>query len=123
GPPARSAGPLYRAELLTAMGELPTDAYSVQRRSGFREFRVMLECFGEVAKRLGRNRVNEVGHGGRKPSQVISLRSEFGPLAVAFPHAHVHRALDLVVHPLGDQPADIPDRRVLDASVPVLCVV
>src|SRR5439155_20672901 len=64
--PAPRAGLLEVAEFLRATGERLKDAYSVQRRSGFGEFRVMLECFGEVAKRLGRNRVNEVGHGGRK---------------------------------------------------------
>src|SRR5438309_3649702 len=59
----------------------------------------------------------------RSLSGVIRLRSEFGPLAVAFPDAHVHRELDFVVHPFRDQLADILDRRVLDERVPVLVVV
>src|SRR5205823_2007704 len=41
--PAPCAGLLEMAEFLRATGERLKDAYSVQRRSGFGEFRVMLE--------------------------------------------------------------------------------
>ena len=53
----------------------------------------------------------------------MSLRSELGPLSVAFPDADVHRELDLLLKPLEDEFADVLHGRVFEEIVPVLVVV
>src|SRR5437879_118044 len=60
---------------------------------------------------------------GRIRSEVIRLRSEFRPLPVAFPHAHVDGILEALSESLRDQVADVLDGRILEERIPVLVIV
>src|SRR5205823_9270778 len=61
-----SAGVLQAAELLGTSGEGLKNPHAVERRSGFGESGIMLEGAGEVAERLGRDRLGRSGMPRRK---------------------------------------------------------
>src|SRR5947199_9361975 len=80
-----SAGVLQAAELLGTSGEGLKNPHAVERRSGFRESGIMLEGAGEVAERLGRDRLGEVGHASPKSLEGNQPALRFPPTSRGLP--------------------------------------
>src|SRR5436190_4600307 len=65
--PSPAARVLQAAEFLRAPGEGLKNPHAVERRAGFGEPGIVIERLGEIAERLGRYRLGEVGHAPPKP--------------------------------------------------------
>src|SRR5437773_10827472 len=65
--PSPAARVLQAAEFLRAPGECLKNPHAVERRAGLGEPGIVSERLGEIAERLGRDRLGEVGHPARRP--------------------------------------------------------